>query len=115
MSDLYLDSRKTALIAIDLQNAIMGIPTAPYPVTEVVKKNRRIADELRARGGLVVWVRVDLKQFLELPVDQPPAFAGKQLPAGFSEIVSSDRFAFSKIFPRLARVRTTQEVLKALA
>ena len=51
MSDLYLDSRKTALIAIDLQNAIMGIHTAPYPATEVVQRNRQIADQLRARGG----------------------------------------------------------------
>src|SRR5580698_4501521 len=66
MSDLYLDSRKTALIAIDLQNAIMGIHTAPYPATEVVQRNRQIADQLRARGGLVVWVRVNLKQGLGL-------------------------------------------------
>jgi len=189
MSDLFLDSRKTALVAIDLQNAIMGINGAPYPVTEVVQKNRQIADELRTRGGLVVWVRVVLKEFLELPVDQPPAFAGKKLSDELSEIAPSagfqegdllvtkrhwgafagtalgeqlsthkidtvlltgvstnagvestlrqgtglglgfvvvedacsaqdaeeHRFAFQKIFPRLARVRTTEEVLKALA
>jgi nicotinamidase-related amidase len=189
MSDLYLDSRTTALVAIDLQNAIMAITAAPYPVNEVVQRNRRIAGELRARGGLVVWVRVDLKSFLELPVDQPPSFVGKQLPAELSEIAPSagfqegdllvtkphwgafagtalgeqlsvrkvdtvlltgvstnagvestlrqgtglglgfvvvedacsgqdadeHRFAFAKIFPRLARVRTTEEVLKALA
>jgi nicotinamidase-related amidase len=80
MSDLYLDSRKTALIAIDLQNAIMQISTAPYPATEVVQKNRRIADELRDRGGTVVWVRVDLKDVLQLPVDQPLSLEGRQLP-----------------------------------
>jgi len=183
MSDLYLDSRKTALVVIDLQNAIVGFSTAPYPVTEVVQKNRRIADKLRAGGGLVVWVRVDLKCFLELPVDQPPPFAGKQLPDEASEIAASagfhegdllitkrhwgafagtaleeelrarkidtvlltgvestlrqgtglglgfvvvedacsgqdaedHRFAVQNIFPRLARVRTSEEVLKALA
>jgi nicotinamidase-related amidase len=189
MSDLNLDSRRTALVAIDLQNAIMTMTTAPYPVNDVVLRNRQIADELRARGGLVVWVRVDLKCFLQLPVDQPPAFALKELPAELSELapaagfqkgdllitkphwgafastalgeqlslrkidtvlltgVSTNagvestlrqgtglglgfvvvedacsgqdaeehRFAFEKIFPRLARVRSTQEVLKALA
>lgn len=189
MSNLYLDSQRTALVAIDLQNAIMAVNTTPYPVTEVVQKNRQIADQLRARGGLVVWVRVDLKHFLELPVDQPPPFVGKQLPAELSEIAPSagfqegdllitkahwgafagtalgeqllnrkietalltgvstnagvestlrqgtglgigfvvvedacagqdaeeHRFAFEKIFPRLARVRTTGEVLRALA
>jgi nicotinamidase-related amidase len=189
MSNLYLDSRTTALVAIDLQNAIMAMNTAPYPVTEVVQKNRQIAEKLRARGGLVVWVRVDLKYFVELPVDQPPPFAVKQLPDELSEIAPSagleggdllitkrhwgafagttleqqlrsrgietvvltgvstnagvestlrqgtglglgfvvvedacsgqdaeeHRFAFDKTFPRLARVRATQEVLKALA
>jgi nicotinamidase-related amidase len=189
MSNLYLDSRRTALVAIDLQNAVMAVSTAPYPVTEVVQKNRQIADKLRARGGLVVWVRVDLKSFLELPVDQPPPFVGKQLPAELSEIAPSaglqegdlvitkphwgafagtalgeqlatrkvdtvlltgvstnagvestlrqgtglglgfvvvedacsgqdaeeHRFAFEKIFRRLARIRSTEEVLKALA
>jgi nicotinamidase-related amidase len=75
MSDRYLNSR-----------------TTPYPVNEVVQRNRRIADELRARGGLIVWVRVDLKSFLKLPVDQPPFFAGKQLPAELSEIAPSAGF-----------------------
>jgi nicotinamidase-related amidase len=189
MANLYLDSRKTALVVIDLQNAVMGISTAPYPVTEVVQKNRQIAGELRARGGLVVWARVNVKDFLQLPVDQPPPFAGKHLPDELSELAPSagfkdgdslvtkrhwgafagttleqqlrsrgietvlltgvstnagvestlrqgtglglgfvvvedacsgqdaeeHRFAFERIFPRLARVRTTEEVLKALA
>jgi len=92
MSDLYLDSRKTALIAIDLQNAIMGIRTAPYSATEVVQRNRQIADQLRARGGLVVWVRVNLKQFIQLPVDEPSPLAGKPLPDELSEIAPSAGF-----------------------
>jgi nicotinamidase-related amidase len=108
MSDLYLDSRKTALIAIDLQNAIMGIHTAPYPATEVVQRNRRIADQLRARGGLVVWVRVNLKQGLGLGfVVVEDACSGQD--------AEEHRFAFERIFPRLARVRTAEEVLNALA
>jgi len=92
MSDLYLVSRKTALVAIDLQNAIMGISAAPYPAAQVVQRNRKIADELRARGGLVVWVRVNLKQFIQLPVDEPSPLAGKPLPDELSEIVRSAGF-----------------------
>src|SRR4026209_1382876 len=86
MSDLYLVSRKTALVTIDLQNAIIGISAAPYPATQVVQRNRKIADELRARGGLVVWVRVNLKQFIQLPVDEPSPLVGKPLPDELSEL-----------------------------
>jgi nicotinamidase-related amidase len=189
MPDLSFDSPKTALVAIDLQNALMGINAAPHPVVEVVRKNRLIAEALRLQSGLVVWVRIDLKHFVLLPVDQPSPFAGRPFPDELAEIAPSagfqegdllitkyhwgafagtpleqrlkirnidtivltgvstnagvestlrqgtglgfgfvavedacsgtdadeHRFAFEKIFPRLARVRTSEEVLKALA
>jgi nicotinamidase-related amidase len=189
MSDLSFDPPKTALVAIDLQNALMGRSTAPHPVADVVKTNRQIAEALRARGGLIVWVRVDLNEFLTLPVDQPPRFAAQPMSPELSEIVPSaglqdgdllitkrhwgafantaleeqlrlrgidtvvltgistnggvestlrqgtglgfafivaedacsgqdgeeHRFAFEKTFPRLARVRTAAEVIRALA
>ena len=189
MSDLSLNPQTTALVAIDLQNALIGRSTAPRPVAEVVKTNRRIAEALRARGGLVVWVRVDLNEVLRLTVDQPSSFAGQPMSPelseiapsaglqdgdllitkrhwgafantaleeqlrlrgidtvvltvvstnwgvestlrqgtglGFAFVVAEDacsggdgdehRFAFEKTFPRLARVRTADEVIKALA
>jgi len=70
----------------------MGISAAPHPATQVVQRNRKIADELRARGGLVVWVRVNLKQFIQLPVDEPSPLEGKPLPDELSEIVRSAGF-----------------------
>ena len=189
MSNLSLDPQKTALVAIDLQNLLMGFSTAPHPVADVVNRNRQIAEVLRARNGLVAWVRVDLRGVLILPVDQPSPFAGQPMPPelseiapsagfqdgdllitkrhlgafantaleeqlrlhgidtvvltgvstnwgvestlrqgtglGFAFIVAEDacsaqdgeehRFAFEKIFPRLARVRAAAEVIKALA
>ena len=189
MSELSLDPQKTALVAIDLQNAVVSRNTAPHSVQEVMKNNRQIAEALRAKGGLVVWVRVDLNQFMQLPADQPPYILGQDMPEelsqiapsagfqrgdalitkkhwgafaqtsleeqlrdrgidtvvltgiatnigvestlrqgtglGFAFIVVEDacsgqspedhRFAFANIFPRLARVRSTEEVLKALA
>jgi nicotinamidase-related amidase len=189
MSQLVNDSRKTALVAIDLQNAVLQMNPAPHAAAEVVSNNRRISDVLRAKGGLVVWVRVDINQAIRLPVDVPMPFEGKHLPselmeiaptAGFQDgdllitkyhwggfagtpleqqlrardidtiiltgistnmgvestlrqgtglafafIVAEDAcsgrdadehwFAFQNIFPRLARVRSVDEVLKALA
>ena len=65
MSTLSLHPSTTALVAIDLQNALLGFNTAPYLVAQVVNKNRQLAEALRARGGLVVWVRVDVQRFLQ--------------------------------------------------
>jgi len=92
MSNLSLHPPTTALVAIDLQNALLGFNTAPYPATHVVNKNRQLAEALRARGGLVVWIRVDLKHFLQIPVDQPSPLAGKQLRDELSELASSAGF-----------------------
>lgn len=189
MAGLTLHAPTTALVAIDLQNMLMALNAAPHAVADVIARNRQIADALRAKGGLIVWVRVNVNDFLELPVDQPSAFKGVLMPEELSEIAPSagfqdgdmlitkrhwgafagtpleeqlrlrgvekvvltgvstnagvestlrqgtglgfsfvtvedacsgqdadeHRFAFTKTFPRLARVRTTNEVLEALA
>jgi isochorismate hydrolase len=43
LNSLNLDSKKTALVIIDLQNAILGMNTAPYPATQVVENSRKLA------------------------------------------------------------------------
>ncbi|HEY7856382.1 MAG TPA: hydrolase [Terriglobales bacterium] len=185
---MHLDSKKTALVLIDLQNAIVGRDTAPHPATQVVENSRRLAETFRAHGAPVVYVRVNMNDFLNLPVDQPMPRGDKPLPAAASDIVPSagfqpgdilvtkrhwgafagtdlaeqlksrgvdavvlggistnigvestarqgtglgfafvvvedacaaqdaeqHRFAFEKIFPRLARVRSTDDVITAL-
>jgi nicotinamidase-related amidase len=189
MPELHLDPRKTALVIIDLQNAIVGMNPAPHAATQVVENSKRLAEAFRAYGAPVVYVRVDLNDFMKFPVDQPTTLGDKPLPAAASEIAASagfqsgdilvtkrhwgafagtdleqqlrtrgidtvvltgistnigvestarqgtglgfafvvvenacsaqdaeqHRFAFEKIFPRLSRVRTTNEVLAALA
>jgi nicotinamidase-related amidase len=189
MEKLELAPQKTALVLIDLQNAIVGMNTAPYSAAQVVENSRRLAEAFRAQGSPVVYVRVDINDFVKLPVDQPHNMGDKPLPAVASEIAASagfqpgdilitkrhwgafagtdleqqlkargvdtvvltgistnagvestarqgtglgfafllvedacagqdaehHRFAFEKTFPRLARVRTTDEVLAALA
>lgn len=71
MTTLQLTPEKTALVLIDLQHGITSRTTAPYTSAEVVEKGRRLAESFRAKGATVVYVRVDLANFLKLPVDQP--------------------------------------------
>ncbi|WP_263353132.1 hydrolase [Acidicapsa acidisoli] len=189
MAELQLDPKKTSLVLIDLQNAIVGMNPMPHTAAQVVENSKKLADALRAHGAPVVYVRVDLNDFMNLPVDQPHNLGEKPLPAAASEITPSagfqtgdilvtkrhwgafagtdleqqlksrgidtvvltgistnvgvestarqgtglgfaivlvedacsaqsaehHRFAFENIFPRLARVRTTSEVLASLA
>jgi nicotinamidase-related amidase len=188
MTAVQLDPRKTALVLSDLQNAVVGMKTAPYPAAQVVDNSKKLAEAFRAHGAPVVYVRVDLNSFLRLPVDQPYSLGDTPPPAEMSEIAPSagfqpgdilitkrhwgafantdlahhlqtrgidtvvltgistnagvestarqgtglgfafvivedacssqevehHRFAFTNIFPRLARVRTTNEILAAL-
>jgi nicotinamidase-related amidase len=190
LSSLHLEPKKTALILIDLQNGIVAMPTAPYSGPEVVEKSRSLAEAFRAKGAPVVYVRVDMGDFLHLPADDshrapntppPPAilseiapeagfqkgdllitkrhwgaFAGTKLEEelrqrgietvvlggiatnfgvestarqgtglGFAFVLVEDActgleahahtFAFETIFPRLSRVRKTDEVIASLA
>ena len=189
MSTLRLDPKKTALVVIDLQKGITGMPTAPHPSAEVVERSNRLAKKLREKGGTAVYVHVDMADFLQLPADAPmrdpnapppPASASELVPEaghqsgdllitkrhwgafagtgleqelrkrgvdtvvltgiatnigvestarqgtglGFAFVIVEDacssrsadehRFAVEKIFPRLARVRKTEEVIEAL-
>jgi nicotinamidase-related amidase len=189
MAELQLNRKKTALVLIDLQNAVVGMNPVPHTAAQVVENSRKLAEAFRAHGAPVVYVRVDLNDFMTLPVDQPHNRGDKPLPAAASEITSSagfqhgdilitkrhwgafagtdleqqlksrgidtvvltgistnagvestarqgtglgfalvlvedacssqnaehHRFAFENIFPRLTRVRTTDEVLASLA
>lgn len=56
MAVTTLDSR-CALIVIDLQNGIVGLPTA-HPVGPVVERSARLADAFRRHGRPVVLVNV---------------------------------------------------------
>ncbi|HMF54157.1 MAG TPA: isochorismatase family protein [Edaphobacter sp.] len=189
MSSLQLNPKTTALVLIDLQHGVVARPTAPYPAGEVVEISRRLAEGFRAKGATVVYVRVDINNFRQLPADEmmldpsappPPAIASELVPEagfqdgdllitkrhwgafagtvleeelkkrgvetvvlggiatnmgvestarqgtglGFAFVIVEDactsldadahRFAFTKIFPRLARVRKTDEVLAAI-
>ncbi|MGC0313811.1 MULTISPECIES: hydrolase [Kitasatospora] len=57
MAVTTLDPR-TALVLIDLQNGIVGMPTVPYSSDQVVANGIELADAFRAKGLPVVLVRV---------------------------------------------------------
>lgn len=57
MAVTELDAR-TALVVVDLQNGVVGAPTAPYSAAQVVATTAELAAAFRARGLPVVLVRV---------------------------------------------------------
>ncbi|MFB7634610.1 hydrolase [Streptomyces sp. NPDC056149] len=80
---------KTALVVIDLQNGLRGVPGAPHTLSEVIERNVRLADAFRARELPVVLVRVS---FAPDGADVVPGRAeeprhSQTPPAGWDEIV----------------------------
>jgi nicotinamidase-related amidase len=59
MDPLNLDMPRTALILVDLMPRIIALPTGPHSGEQVFEHCLRLADAFRARGGLVVWIRVE--------------------------------------------------------
>jgi len=86
---LHLESRKTAVVLIDLQHGIVSLPVQPRSSDDVVKASRTLADAARQHGASVVYVRVDLANMLPLQVDQSHRRAGGEpIPASASELVA---------------------------
>jgi nicotinamidase-related amidase len=85
--EIDLDSKTSALVLIDLQYGIVARQLAPHASADVLQKSARLADAVRAKGGTVVFVRVQITEVLRLPSDESfPAGTGA-LPANASELV----------------------------
>src|SRR6202000_2662423 len=97
MAELQLDPKKTALVLIDLQNAVVGMNPVPHSAAQVVENSRKLAEAFRVHGAPVVYVRVDLNDFMKHPVDQPHNLGDKPLPPVASEIASSAGFQHGDI------------------
>jgi nicotinamidase-related amidase len=83
---------KTALVVIDLQNGIKGIPgPAPYSVAEVIDRTVELADAFRKRGLPVILVRVsfaaDGSDRAPGRTEQPTRSGGGTPPPGADQIV----------------------------
>ncbi len=89
MTKLEFDPKKSALVVIDLQKGIVGMPVEPRGSGEVVRNSASLAAGLRAKGAFIVLVRVAFspggKDRLQPECDAPMA-PGK-LPDDWAEIV----------------------------
>ena len=90
MAQLVIEPAKTALVAIDLQRGIVGLPAAPRPATEVIQRAARLAKALREAGGTIVFVHVtpspDGKDALH-PITDAPSRGGYQLPPDWADLM----------------------------
>jgi nicotinamidase-related amidase len=88
---LTLPAPTTALILIDLQKGIVGLPLGPYSGEAVISKGMDLARRFRVAKAPVVLVNVafspDFGDALKSPVDQPPHMPAGGLPEGWTELV----------------------------
>jgi len=90
MGSFQIDTVKTALVVIDLQKGITGIPAEPYAADVVVENAAKLASIFRKMGMPVFLVRVspshDRKDLLSPILDSPPQWTIPQT-AGWADIV----------------------------
>ena len=80
MDDLSIDLASTALVLVDLQNGNMARELAPYSSQAVLGNCVSLAQEMRQRGGMVIFVRVLLNELESPPADAPLRAAGAPAP-----------------------------------
>jgi nicotinamidase-related amidase len=88
---ITLPAPTTALILIDLQKGIVGLPLAPHSGAAVVAKGMELARRFRAAKSPVVLVNVafaaDFTDALSSPVDEPPQLPAGGFPEGWTELI----------------------------
>lgn len=87
MEDISFDIARTALVMIDLEHGIVGRQWAPYSGQQVVGNCVLLSQEMRERGGTVIFVRVLLDQLLPLPADKPSHAGSVAPPPEASQLV----------------------------
>lgn len=87
---LTLNAATTALILIDLQKGIVGLPVGPHSGAAVLAKGQALAQRFRAAGAPVVLVNVafaaDFADALKASVDQPMQAPPGGFPKGWHEL-----------------------------
>ena len=141
---LELNAKTTALVVIDLQEGILPFAGGPHTADEVVNRAGKLAAKFRASGQPVFLVRVgwsaDYAEALKQPVDAPSpdtivlcgistnigveSTARNAWELGFNLVIAEDACSaasaeqhnnsINHIYPRIARVRSVEEILHAL-
>jgi len=84
------DFSASALLVIDLQMGILGLPLAPHSADTVVAKSARLVSAWRAQARpvaltTVAWAK-DFADALQQPVDRPLPMPPGGLPANWAEL-----------------------------
>ena len=89
--ELNIDAKTTALVLIDLQKGIAGMPTQPYSPAEVIANANKLIDAFHLDKAQVVIVRVafnkDRSDALHPEIDEPMVSNPSALPEDWSAIV----------------------------
>jgi nicotinamidase-related amidase len=80
MDQHSLDLARTALVLIDLQNSNVQRELAPYSAEQTVGNCVLLAQEMRNRGAMVVYVHVLLEELPTPPADAPLRAPGAPAP-----------------------------------
>ncbi|MFD7157503.1 isochorismatase family protein [Kribbella sp. NPDC059898] len=82
---------KTALVVIDLQNGVTGLPGEPHATADVISKAVELAEAFRKHNRLVVLVRVSIAadgaDWVPGRTEQGPRSARQTPPAGADQVV----------------------------
>lgn len=80
MTEHSLNLARTALVLIDLQNSNVGRALAPYTAEQTVGNCVLLAQEMRNRGAMIVYVRVLLNELPTPLADAPMRPPGAAAP-----------------------------------
>ncbi|WP_033293110.1 isochorismatase family protein [Amycolatopsis jejuensis] len=83
---MTLSPSSTALVLVDLQNGVVGMPLAPRTGAEVVAAATQLAGRFRERQAPVVTVTVAYPGGQAPPVDVPPPAVPETMPAGWDQL-----------------------------
>ncbi|MCA1247550.1 isochorismatase family protein [Massilia oculi] len=81
MNEPSLDLARTALVLIDLQNSNVQRELAPYSAEQTVGNCVLLAQEMRTRGAMIVYVRVLVGELPAPLADAPMRSPGAAAPA----------------------------------
>jgi nicotinamidase-related amidase len=89
---LELSAKETALVLIDLQRGIVGRYLKPHAARDVVERSAKLAEAVRAAGGSVIYVHVQINETVQLPADRPRPRPDGPAPPEASELVTEAGF-----------------------
>ena len=102
MTEQSLNLARTALVLIDLQNSNVGRELAPYTAEQAVGNCVLLAQEMRNRGAMIVYVRVLVNELPSPLADAPMRPPGAAAPPWLWATVPNEFHCAPKVLRRWA-------------